>query len=72
MDKFYSFLKQENITDSDYKNVQEIWNAFNKNEKSIYLKYLVANNLYGQSTLQYSPIGGFKWINPKNIKDIKI
>jgi hypothetical protein len=26
---FYSFLKKEHITDDDYKNAQEFWNAFN-------------------------------------------
>ena len=40
-------------------------NSFNPNEKTSYLQYLDANNLYGWAMSQALPTGGFKWIKVK-------
>ena len=37
-------------------------NYFNPNEKTSYLQYLDANNLYGWAMSQALPTGGFKWV----------
>jgi hypothetical protein len=37
-------------------------NNWNPEEKSSYLMYLDANNLYGYSMIQSLPTGGYKWI----------
>ena len=47
---------------------------YNKNEESLYIRYLDANNLYGWAMSQKLPVNDFKWINsvPKiNEKFIK-
>ena len=36
-------------------------NSFNLNEKTSYLQYLDANNLYGWAMSQLLPTGGFQW-----------
>ena len=38
-------------------------NSFNPNDKTSYLQYLDANNLYGWAMSQPIPTGGFKWTN---------
>ena len=38
---------------------------FNPNEKTNYLQYLDANNLYGWAMSQPLPMGGFKWVEVK-------
>ena len=35
---------------------------YNKNEESLYIKYLDANNLYGWAMSQKLPVNGFKWV----------
>ena len=40
-------------------------NSFNPNEKTSYLQYLDANNLYGWVMFQALPTGGFKWVEVK-------
>ena len=40
-------------------------NYFNPNEKTSYLQYLDANNLYGCAMSQPLPAGGFKWTKVK-------
>ena len=42
---------------------------FNPNEKTSYLMYLDANNLYGWAMVQHLPTGGFKW-SSTSIEDI--
>ena len=37
--------------------------SYDKNEKSLYIQYLDANNLYGWAMCQKLPVNGFKWIN---------
>ena len=39
--------------------------SFNPNEKTSYLQYLDANNLYGWAMSQPIPTGGFKWAKVK-------
>ena len=39
--------------------------TFNPNEKTNYLQYLNANNLYGWAISQPLPAGGFKWVEVK-------
>jgi hypothetical protein len=34
---------------------------YNENEKTSYLSYIDANNLYGYSMSQSLPVGGFEW-----------
>ena len=36
---------------------------YDKNEQSLYIQYLDANNLYGWAMSQKFPVNGFKWIN---------
>ena len=42
---------------------------YNKNEGSLYIQYLDANNLYGWAMSQKLPVNGFKWV--KNTIDEK-
>ena len=42
---------------------------YNKNEGSLYIQYLDANNLYGWAVSQKLPVNGFKWV--KNTIDEK-
>ena len=41
-----------------------------KDSKHIMENYLDPNNLFGHAAWKYLPIGGFKWIDPKN-SDLK-
>ena len=41
----------------------------NSIEESVFIMYLVANNLYGWAVTQYLPYGGFKWLSKKEIDD---
>ena len=36
---------------------------YSKNEESLYIQYLDANNLYGWAMSQKLPVNDFKWIN---------
>ena len=47
-------------------------NSFNPNEKTSYLQYLDANNLYGWAMSQALPTGGFKWtkVKPEDIPSL--
>ena len=38
---------------------------YDKNQKSTYLQYLDANNLYGYAMIKKLPLNGFKWSDPK-------
>ena len=38
-------------------------NNYDKNEESLYIQYLDANNLYGWAMSQNLPVNGFKWVN---------
>ena len=40
---------------------------YNENEKSKYIMYLGANNLYGWAMSQYLPTGSFRWLAEKEI-----
>lgn len=44
---------------------------YDKDQKSNYLIYLDANNLYGQGMGYELGYGDFKWVNPKDIDDIR-
>ena len=44
----------------------------NPDEKSIYLQYLDANNLYGWAMVQHLPTHGFKWENGEDFTPEKI
>ena len=35
---------------------------YNKNEESLYIQYLDANNLYGWAMSQKLPVNNFKWV----------
>ena len=35
---------------------------YSKNEESLYIQYLAANNLYGWAMSQKLPVNGFKWV----------
>ena len=37
-------------------------NNYDKNEESLYIQYLEANNLYGWEMSQKLPVNGFKWV----------
>ena len=43
--------------------------CYDSSEKSKYITYLDANNLYGWAMSQYLPYSGFKWLNQKEISD---
>jgi len=45
--------------------------TFNKKQKSTFIKYLDANNLYGWAMSQKLPTGGFKWLCDKEIASWK-
>ena len=47
-------------------------NSFNPNERTNYLQYLDANNLYGWAMSQALPTGGFKWtkVKPEEIFEL--
>ena len=47
-------------------------NKYNKNEKSKYIMYLDANNLYGYAMSQSLPVENFKFIDQKNFDINKI
>ena len=40
---------------------------YDSSEKSRYITYLDANNLYGWAISQYLPYSEFKWLNQKKI-----
>ena len=42
---------------------------YNNNEKSSYIQYLDANNLYGWAMFIKLPVNGFKWIDNKEINE---
>ena len=39
---------------------------YDKNEESLYIQYLDANNLYGWAMFQKLPLNGFKWLEDKS------
>ena len=41
--------------------------CYDSSEKSRYITYLDANNLYGWAISQYLPYSEFKWLNKKKI-----
>ena len=41
--------------------------CYDSSEKSKYITYLDANNLYGWAMSEYLPDSGFKWLNQKEI-----
>ena len=43
----------------------EYMECYDNNEKSKYITYLDANDLYGWAMSQYLPYSGFKWLNQK-------
>ena len=43
--------------------------CYDSSEKSKYITYLDANNLYGWAMSQYLPYSEFKWLNQKEISD---
>ena len=43
--------------------------CYDSSEKSKYIIYLDANNLYGWPVSQYLPSSEFKWLNQKEISD---
>ena len=43
--------------------------CYDSREKSKYITYLDANNLYGWAMSQYLPYSGFKWLNQKEMND---
>ena len=43
--------------------------CYYSSEKSKYITYLDANNLYGWAMIQYLPYSGFKYLNQKEISD---
>ena len=45
---------------------------YNPDEKSMYLQYLDANNLYGWAMVQNLPTDGFKWKNGEDLTPEKI
>ena len=45
---------------------------YNPDEKSMYLQYLDANNLYGCAMVQNLPTDGFKWKNGEDLTPEKI
>ena len=45
---------------------------YNEEDKSKYIMYLDANNLYGWAMSQYLPTGGFKWLNEEEINNIDL
>ena len=42
---------------------------YDENEKSSYIQYLYANNLYGWAMSQKLPVNGFKWIENNEINE---
>ena len=47
-------------------NNKYMW-RYDSNEKSKFIMYLDANNLYGWAMSQYLPCSGFKWLSEKEI-----
>ena len=45
---------------------------YNKEDKSKYIMYLDANNLYGWAMSQYLPTGGFNWLNEEELNNIDL
>ena len=45
---------------------------YDEKAPSKYIMYLDANNLYGWAMSQALPIGGFKWLSPKQIEKINL
>ena len=43
-----------------------------KNEKSKYIMYLDANNLYGWAMSQYFPTGQFRWMKGKEMEKLDL
>ena len=42
---------------------------FDPAEKSSFIVYLDANNLYGWAMSKPLPVGGFEWMNEKELKN---
>ena len=53
-------------------NKKDMGDRFDPKEKSIYLQYLDANNLYGWAISQLFPTGGFRWISikPNEVREL--
>ena len=49
------------------KAVNKYMRCYDSSEKSVYIIYLDANNLYGWTMIQFLPYGGFKWLSKKEI-----
>ena len=45
---------------------------YSKEDKSKYIMYLDANNLYGWAMSQYLPTGGFNWLNEEELNNIDL
>ena len=45
---------------------------YNEEDKSKYIMYLDANNLYGWAMSQYLPTGGFNWLNEEELNNIDL
>ena len=45
---------------------------YNEEDKSKYIMYLDANNLYGWAMSQYLPTGGFNWLNEEELNNINL
>ena len=43
---------------------------YDKNNEPSYIKYLDANNLYGQALSQNLPVNGFKWVKQKHYQNL--
>ena len=59
----YYILKRHSKVNNKY------MECYDSREKSKYITYLDANNLYGRAMGQYLPYSGFKWLNQKEISD---
>ena len=45
---------------------------YDSSEKSVFIMYLDANNLYGWAMTQYLPYGGFKWLSKKEVDEFDL
>ena len=69
-------MVEEGIRGGNYHSIQQYDKAknkymknYNNNEKSLYIQYLDANNLYGWVMPKKLPVNGFKWIDNKEINE---